>query len=51
LQPSVANKNAFAGLQKSLQHEWQFIQRVIADISDCFTNIEEAINDVFLQAL
>jgi hypothetical protein len=25
-------QTAFAGLQKSLQHEWQFIQRVIDDI-------------------
>jgi hypothetical protein len=29
-----------AGLKKSLQHEWQLIQRVIDDIGDCFFNIE-----------
>jgi hypothetical protein len=44
-------QTAFAGLQKSLQHEWQFIQRVIEDIGDCFFDLEEAINDVFLPAL
>ena len=44
-------QTAFAGLQKSLQHEWQFIQRVIDDIGDCFFDIEEAIADIFLPAL
>jgi hypothetical protein len=44
-------QTAFAGLQKSLQHEWQFIQRVIEDIGDCFFDLEEAITDIFLPAL
>jgi hypothetical protein len=44
-------QTAFAGLQKSLQHKWQYIQRVIDDIGDCFFNIEAAIADVFLPAL
>jgi hypothetical protein len=44
-------QTAFAGLQKSLQHEWQFIQRVIDDIGDCFFDIEAAIADIFLPAL
>jgi hypothetical protein len=44
-------QTAFAGLQKSLQHEWQFIQRVIYDIGDCFFDVEAAITDIFLPAL
>jgi hypothetical protein len=44
-------QTAFTGLQKSLQHKWQFIQRVIDDISDCFSDIKEAIANIFLPAL
>jgi hypothetical protein len=44
-------QTAFAGLQKSLQHEWQFIQRVIDDIGDCFFDVEAAITDIILPAL
>jgi hypothetical protein len=44
-------QTAFAGLQKSLQHEWQFIQRVIDDIGDSFFNVKAAIADIFLPAL
>jgi hypothetical protein len=44
-------QTAFVGLQKSLQHKWQFIQRVIDDIGDCFFNIKEAITNIFLPAL
>jgi hypothetical protein len=44
-------QTAFAGLQKSLQHEWQFIQRVIGDIGDCSFDVEAAITDIFLLAL
>jgi hypothetical protein len=44
-------QTAFAGLQKFLQHEWQFIQRVIDNIGDCFFDVEAAIADIFLPAL
>jgi hypothetical protein len=44
-------QTAFAGLQKSLQHEWQFVQRVIDDIGDCFFDIEDSITNIFLPAL
>jgi hypothetical protein len=44
-------QTAFAGLQKSLQHEWQVIQRVIDDIVDCLFDVEAAITDIFLPAL
>jgi hypothetical protein len=37
-------QTAFAGLQKSLQHEWQFIQRVIDDIGDCFFDVKDSIS-------
>jgi hypothetical protein len=40
-----------AELQKYLQQEWQLIQRVIDDISDCFFEVEAAIADIFLPAL
>jgi hypothetical protein len=39
-------QTAFSGLQKSLRHKWQFIQRAIEDIGDCFFDIEEAITDI-----
>ena len=44
-------QSAYAGLQKSLQHEWAFLQRVLPDIGNHFETIEEAIADVFLPAL
>jgi hypothetical protein len=44
-------QTAFAGLQKSLQHEWQFVQRVIDGIGDSFSPLEEAISNIFLPAL
>jgi hypothetical protein len=34
-------QTAFAGLQKLLQHEWQFVQRVIDDIGDFFVDVED----------
>ncbi len=41
-----------SGLQKSLQQEWQFVQRVVKGISgDDFSEIEKAINDLFLPSL
>jgi hypothetical protein len=44
-------QTAFAGLQKVLQHEWQFTRRVIDDIGDCFFDIEAAMTDICLPAL
>jgi hypothetical protein len=52
---SAANKNypqtAYSGLQRSLQHEWQFVQRVIPDIGDQFAEMGKAISHTFLPAL
>jgi hypothetical protein len=44
-------QTAFAGLQKSLQHKWHFIQRLIDDIGDCSFDVEAAIAGIFLPAL
>jgi hypothetical protein len=35
----------------ALQQEWQFVQRVVKDIGDAFTDVEKAISQSFLPAL
>jgi len=42
---------AYAGLQKSLQQEWQFLQRVTSGLSDEFEVVEEALAENFLPTL
>jgi hypothetical protein len=42
---------AYAGLTKSVQQEWQFVQRVIEGIGDNFTDVQKAITECFLPAL
>jgi hypothetical protein len=42
---------AYAGLQKLLQQEWQFIQRVTEGINNEFSGIEYEIRTKFLPAL
>jgi hypothetical protein len=44
-------QTAFCGLQKSYQHEWQHLQRVIEDVDVEFESIEEAVQTAFLPAL
>jgi hypothetical protein len=44
-------QSAYAGLQKSLQMEWQFVQQVVEGIGDDFSEIEKSIDDLFLLAL
>ncbi len=44
-------QSAYAGLQKSLQQEWQFLQRVVPSIGEKFEGVEKAISDDFLPAL
>ncbi len=44
-------QSAYSGLQKSLQQEWQFVQRVKEGVGEEFTAIEEAISNTFLPAL
>jgi hypothetical protein len=50
----VANRypqTAYAGLTKSLQQEWQNLQRVVPNCGPAFEPVEEAIQTVFLPAL
>ena len=50
----VARKHpqyAYAGLQKSLQQEWAFVQRVAPGIGDTFGPVEEEIAKAFLPEL
>ena len=44
-------QSAYAGLQKSLQQEWAFVQRVTPGIGDNFGTVEEEIATAFLPAL
>ncbi len=44
-------QSAYAGLQKSLQMEWQFVQRVVEGIGESFTDVQKAITECFLPAL
>ena len=50
----MARKNpqsAYAGLQKSLQQEWAFVQRVTLGFGDAFGPVEEEIKTAFLPEL
>jgi hypothetical protein len=42
---------AYAGLSKSLQHEWQFLQRVTQGLGDEFQDVEQVLHHDFLSAL
>ena len=44
-------QSAYAGLQKSLQQEWAFVQRVKPGISNSFGPVEEEITKALLPAL
>jgi hypothetical protein len=44
-------QSAYTALQKSLQQEWQFLQRVVKDIGEAFTVVGKAISQSFLPAL
>ena len=44
-------QSAYAGLQKSLQQEWEFVQQVTPGIGDAFGTVEEEIAMVFLPEL
>ena len=41
-------QTAYAGLQKPLQQEWEFVQRFTPDIGDAFVPVEEALWDSFV---
>ena len=44
-------QTTYAAMQKSLQQEWQYVQRVVKNTSNSFTPVEEALHQVFLAAL
>ena len=44
-------KSAYAGLQKLIQQEWAFVQRVISDIWDAFGPVEKSVRDMFMPEL
>ena len=50
----VARKHphsAYAGLQKSLQQEWAFVQRVTLGVGYSFGPVEEALKEILIPAL
>ena len=44
-------QTAYAGLAKSLQHEWQYLQRVTPEVGPQFAEVERALTEGFLPAL
>ena len=44
-------QSAYAGLQKLLQQEWEFVQRVTPDIGGAFRPVETALWYMFFLAL
>ena len=44
-------QSAYSGLQKSLQQEWAFMQRVTPGVGDAFIPVETALKDSFVSAL
>ena len=50
----VAHKHPqspYAGLKKSLQQEWDFVQRVTPEVGDAFVPVEEALKEIFVPVL
>ena len=44
-------QSTFSGLQKSLQQEWEFMQRVTPVIEDTLRPVEKALQETFLPSL
>ena len=44
-------QSAYAGLQKSLQQEWDFLLSVTTGVGDSFGRVEEALKETFVPAL
>ena len=44
-------QSAYAGLQKFLQQEWAFVQRVTPGVREAFVPVEEALREIFVPAL
>ena len=45
------SQSAYAGLQKSLQQEWEFVQQVTPRVGDSFGPVETALKETFVLAL
>ena len=41
-------QSAYAGLQKSLQQEWAFVQRVTPGVGESFGPVEKALREIFV---
>ena len=41
-------QSAYAGLQKSLQQEWEFVQLVTPGIGESFGLVEQALQEAFI---
>ena len=44
-------QTAYAGLHKSLQQEWAFVQQVTPGIGNAFGPVETALKETFMTAL
>ena len=44
-------QSPYAGLQKSLQQEWEFVQRVTPGVGDSFRPVEKALKETFVPEL
>ena len=44
-------QSSYAGLQKSLQQEWAFMQWVTPGIGNAFNPVEKALREIFFPAL
>mgnify|MGYP007060078647 CR=1 FL=1 len=44
-------QTAYAGLTKSLQSEWIYLQRVVPDIAESFAPLEKVLAEEFIPAL
>ena len=44
-------QSAYSGLQKSLQQEWTFVQRVTPGIGNAFRLVETALKETFMPTL
>ena len=50
----VAHKHpqsSYAGLKKSFQQEWAFVQRVTPGVGEAFGPVEESLREIFVPAL
>ena len=44
-------QSTYTGLKKSLQQEWEFVQRVTPNIGDSLGRVEQVLRDAFILAL